>query len=182
MRRAAAAGLSPLILMGVCWLSGCGGRQQPLASTRLDSLSEILETGEGLAIDPQESTDGGGSLCIEAKEPRIVRLLEVPVQELPGREIVCAIRMKSLVLRGFAFPEIWVRVPGRDEFTARGTETAIQRSADWQDVIAVLTLPEGAQPDRIRVNLAVEGRGRVWADDVRVTVGPAGSAPRLQQP
>jgi len=162
-----------LLGLGLVVAGGCGGGEpREFAAFPLDEIGEIVEPAdEGIRIDREVSADGRGSLCVEARAPRVVRLFDVPVGELAGREITCTARMKSLVMRGWAYPELWAHVTGRDDLSARDPQGGIARTQDWKDVRVSLRLEKGQQPDRVRVNLAIEGAGRVWIDDVRLSAG-----------
>ncbi len=180
MRSIFGVGLAAVLALTAGCGAGGDGRPRELAAFALDQLDEIVEPAdETILMDRENSADGRGSLRVDAKRARIVRLFEVPLADLPGREIVCTMRMKSLVMRGPAFPELWASGGGRDPISVRDERGGVAHSMDWRDVSVSLVLEEGWKPDRIRVNLVMTGAGRVWVDDVRLTAGKpgAGSAP-----
>ena len=162
-------------LCGALLAAGCGGGgggPRELAAYPLDSLEEILDSDEDLAIDHEIHTDGRASLRVTAARPRVVRLFAL---ENPGVDdclLVWRARLRCEALRRRVFLETWVRLPGTDEYFGRGLESAIGRTTDWREAQAIFRLEKGQVPDRVRLNLVIEGEGKVWIDDVRLTVAP----------
>ena len=55
----------------------------------------------------------------------------------------------------------WCRLPGRGEFFSKGVQQAVSGTTDWAWHEVPFRLTEGQAPDSIRLNLMVEGQGRV---------------------
>jgi hypothetical protein len=67
---------------------------------------------------------------------------------------------------------MWLRFPGKGEFFSRGLDRPLTGSMSWMTTTIPFFLKAGEKPDLIRVNLVVEGTGRVWIDDIRLLRAP----------
>lgn len=152
---------------------GCGsGGSRTLASWPLDDLQGLLDT-EGLSADATLSADGRASILVDAARPRVVRLVEfTPPPDLENRLLVARARMRPVLRNGRAYLQLWARVPGRDELPGRDLKLAYARTRDFADAGAQVRLEKGLAPDRVRIDLVVEGVGKVWLDDLRLLAEP----------
>lgn len=159
-------------------LGGCGrGPAEPVrevASFPVDGDQDIVDRGgENVAFDREESADGGGSLRAESARPRTVRLYEVRnPRGLEGRLIVLTARLKSVGIRGEAFPELWIHESGRSDVQVRNPAGVVLKTQDWTPVRIEYRCERGERPDLLRVNLVIDGYGRAWIDDIRITSEP----------
>jgi len=76
--------------------------------------------------------------------------------------------MKSTDLEGRAFLEMWCRFPGRGEFFSKGLNQVLKGTTEWSSYEIPFRLRKGERPDLIKLNLAVEGKGRIWIRDVEL--------------
>jgi len=67
---------------------------------------------------------------------------------------------------------MWVRIPGKGEFFSRSLDRPITGKMSWMTVATPFFLQAGQKPDLIRLNLVVQGKGRVWIDDIRLLRAP----------
>ena len=157
-------------------LSGCTSGQAPTAAVELkqfplDSLEGVRAT-TGASFDPKISADGKGSLRVDTKEPITVPLFEITDVSVENATLIYQASLQSESLEGKAFLEMWVRIPGKGEFLSRGLDRPITGTMSWMTVVTPFLLQAGQQPDLIRLNLVVQGKGRVWIDDVHLMKGP----------
>jgi hypothetical protein len=80
--------------------------------------------------------------------------------------------MKTEGLTGRAFLEMWCRLPGRGEFFSKGLNQAITGTTDWASYEIPFYLKKGHRPDLIKLNLVIEGRGKVSMKDVELLKAP----------
>jgi hypothetical protein len=71
-----------------------------------------------------------------------------------------------------SFVKMGVRIPGKGEFFSRGLDRPITGTMSWMTVATPFFLQAGQKPDLIRLNLVVQGKGRVWIDDVHLMREP----------
>ncbi|MBZ5573150.1 MAG: lipoprotein [Acidobacteriia bacterium] len=164
-------------LVIVLALSACTRSQQSpavpveLKHFALDDLSGVRAT-TGVAFDSQTSADGKGSLRIDATQPMTVPLFEVTDVNIENATLIYQSSLQSEKLDGQAFLEMWVRIPGKGEFFSRGLDRPITGTMSWMTVATPFFLQAGQKPDLIRLNLVVQGKGRVWIDDVHLMRAP----------
>lgn len=156
-------------------LAGCTRKAPPapveLTRFPLDSMEGVRAT-TGVQFDPAVSSDGKGSLRIEATQPMTVPLFEVTGLDLDDAALLYQASLQSEKLDGKAYLELWLRFPGKGEFFSRGLDRPVTGSMSWMTATIPFFLKAGEKPDLIRVNLVVEGRGRVWIDDIRLLRAP----------
>lgn len=163
----------------VCLLaSACAGPRPEEAAALvelkhfpLDSLEEVRAV-QGVSFDRSVSKDGHGSLRVDADESLLVPLFEVTDVHLHNATLLCQASLQSEKLNGEAWLEMFVRFPGRGEFLSRGMDQPVAGTMSWKTVTIPFFLQEGQEPDLIRLNLMVKGKGRVWIDDVRLLRRP----------
>ena len=166
---------SLLLLMIGLVISGCRSGQTPkaveLKHFPLDSLEGVRAT-TGVSFDLKTSADGKGSVRVDAKEPITVPLFEVTDVDVENATVIYQASLQSENLDGKGFLEMWVRIPGKGEFFSRGLDRPITGSMSWMMVATPFFLQAGQKPDLIRLNLIIQGKGRVWIDDVHLMRGP----------
>jgi hypothetical protein len=105
---------------------------------------------------------------IDAREPRTVRLFEVPSPGVEQCLVTYRARMKSANLRGRAYLEMWCRFPGGGEFFSKGIQRPVTGTTDWASYETPFFLKQGQRPDLIKLNLTLEGSGTVWIEGVEL--------------
>ncbi len=137
----------------------------------LNSVEDVRAT-TGVSFDRQTSSDGKGSIRVDAEEPMIVPLFEVTDVSIENATLIYQASLQSQKLDGKAFLEMWVRLPGKGEFFSRGLDRPITGTTSWMTIATPFFLQAGQKPDLIRLNLVVQGKGRVWIDDIHLMRAP----------
>jgi hypothetical protein len=109
---------------------------------------------------------------VDASEEQVVHLFEIPDPDVSNCLLTYRASLKSEDLTGRAFLEMWCRLPGRGEFFSRGLNQPLKGTIDWASYEIPFRLKKGQRPDLIKLNLAVEGTGRVWIKDVELLRTP----------
>jgi hypothetical protein len=165
------------VLLTIVAIAGCSGAEHPSAPPEelktfpLDDLEQVRAV-TGISMDTSVSSDGRGALRIDAAEPMVVPLFEVTDVSVEEAVLVYQAALRSENLDGKAFLEMWVRIPGKGEFFSRALDRPLTGTMSWMTVAAPFFLQAGQKPDLIRLNLSVQGRGRVWIDDIRLLRAP----------
>lgn len=168
---------SRFALFLVLWLVACTNAQSPSAPPvelkhfPLDSLDGVRAV-TSIRFDAQTSTDGKGSVLVDAREPMTVPLFEVTDISVENATLIYQAHLQTEKLDGKAYLEMWVRLPGKGEFFSRGLDRPITGTMSWTTVATPFFLQAGQKPDLIRLNLVVQGKGQVWIDDVRLLRAP----------
>ncbi len=137
----------------------------------ITSAEEVL-TKTNIEFDKEITSDGNGSLLVNAKDSMIVRLFEIEDPDIENARIVYQAKLRTEDLNGAAYLEILCNFKGIGEFFGRGLDNYLKGTTDWSSVQTYFFLKEGENPDLIKLNLIITGPGRVWIDDIRLVKGP----------
>ena len=168
MRRLLVLAFVPVFSVSI-WSQGTAPVE--LKHFALDDLHGIHAVS-GVKFDRQASADGKGSIRIEAQQSMTVPLFEVTDVNIDNATLIYQASLQSEKLDGRAFLEMWVRIPGKGEFFSRGLDRSVTGTMSWMTVATPFFLQDGQKPDLIRLNLVVEGKGRVWVDDIHLLRAP----------
>jgi hypothetical protein len=69
---------------------------------------------------------------------------------------------------------MWCSFPGKGEFYSRALQSPLTGTTEWTSQQTPFFLNAGENPDNVKLNLIVGGKGTVWIDDVKLTQGPLG--------
>jgi serine/threonine protein kinase len=118
-------------------------------------------------------TVSGDHWMIDAQQTQTVRLFEVSEPDVEPGVLFYQAELKADGLDGLVYLEMWCRFPGQGEFFSRSLNEAISGTTDWVPSQTPFLLEKGQQPDLIRLNVVVEGTGRVEVRNVRLSHAPA---------
>lgn len=144
-----------------------GGSRPPKTPVTLRRFSTADTTISRDATEVQ-----GESWLIDARANQVVRLFEIPAPDAEQCLLAYRATLKSEELTGRAFLEMWCRLPGRGEFFSRGLHQTLQGTTDWASYEIPFRLKKGQRPDLVKLNLVVEGYGKVWVKDVELLKTP----------
>lgn len=148
--------------------SGSGiPQEQTLASQPVDG-DESAISGELVKFDKKTSADGNGSWRIDARGETQARLLDVPLSGVDDTRLVYRAKMRAEALNGKAYLEMWARLPDQNEYFSRNINAPLTGTTDWVSVQTPFLLKKGEQPDLIKLNVVVEGAGRIWIDEIEL--------------
>jgi hypothetical protein len=134
----------------------------------IDDLKGIA-AHTGIQIDNTVSSDGNGSIKIEASGPVAVPLYIVDDVRVEDTQLIYEAKIKSESLSGQAYLEMWCVFKDKGEFYSRGFDSAIAGTSDWQTIKTVFLLRKNEMPDQIKLNVVVNGVGTVWIDDIHLS-------------
>jgi uncharacterized membrane protein len=134
---------------------------------RLDNM-EGIPSQSGLEIDRDISSDGNGSLRIEITQPKTVRLFETGDMDIENTRLVYQAKVRTENVQGKVFLEMWCCFSDKGEFFSKGLMQPLTGTVDWITLKTHFLLKEGENPDNIKLNLVIDGRGTVWIDDIKL--------------
>jgi len=142
----------------------------------LDSMEGIVDQDK-VILDKQISSDGNGSLRIEATETTTVRLFETGDIDIEDDRLIYRARVRTENVEGQVYQEIRCRFsspgfPGIAESFSKGLMNPLSGTTDWTTQETPFLLQKGENPDNVKLNLVIEGKGTVWIDDIRLVKGP----------
>ena len=157
-------------LLAGLWV-GCSnpGPAGPAELVRAFRSSDTPITVTG--VTPEE-----GGWRVERSLAGAVPLFEVSHTGLENVTLLYRARMRASEVRGKAYLEMWVRVPGRGEFFSRGLGQPLQGTSGWASYeIPFLLNQKGISADLVKLNVAFEGGGgTVWIKDIELLALPLG--------
>jgi hypothetical protein len=136
----------------------------------LDKMDGII-TQSGIQIDKQITSDGNGSLRIEATEPTTVRLFETGDIDIENARLIYQAQLRTEEVDHNAYLEMWCHFPGKGDFFSRDP-TPLSGTTEWTTEETLFFLKDGENPDNVKLNLVINGHGTVWIDDIRLLKGP----------
>jgi hypothetical protein len=110
----------------------------------------------------------GEAWFVNSQQAQVVKLFEVVPPAVEDCTIIYRAKLKSEDVRGQAYLEMWCRFPMLGEAFSRGLDKTIVGSNDWASYEIPFFLKKGEEPDLLKLNLSIQGTGRVWIKDVEV--------------
>jgi len=152
---------------------GCSRSSEQLVEIKrfpIDNLEGII-TKSNVQIDTKVSSDGNGSLRITTTKPIVLRLFDVGDIDVENARLIYQARVRTEEVEGQTYLEMWCHFPGRGEFFSRDLQTPLTGTMDWTTEETPFFLKKGENPDNVKLNLVIKGKGTVWIDDVRLLRG-----------
>lgn len=137
----------------------------------IDNLENIISRS-GVELDKEISSDGNGSLKITVEEPTVVRLFEIADIDVDNARLIYEARVRTEDVDGQVYLEMWCRFTGKGEFYSRGLDIAVSRTTEWTTQETPFLLRKGENPDLVKLNLVINGKGSAWIDEIRLFKGP----------
>ncbi|MCX6856839.1 MAG: protein kinase [Verrucomicrobia bacterium] len=110
----------------------------------------------------------------DSQQAQVVRLFEVTPPALDDCTIFYRAKLRCENVQGQAYLEMWCRVPPFGESFSRGLDKALTGSTGWASYEIPFFLKKGEKPDLLKLNLSIQGTGKVWIKDVEVIASGAG--------
>jgi len=137
-----------------------------------------FEALDSPVIDRGVTSDGNGSLFVDAVSP-----VSVPLYTVDGTGFghvraayKAMLRTEGLTAegdsKGIAYLEMKVRYPGGEELISRGPAVPPTGTTGWTHAEAVIYSDKGEAPESVSLALVVDGKGKVWIDDVMLVTQP----------
>ncbi|MGZ3590471.1 MAG: hypothetical protein ACXU99_07410 [Thermodesulfobacteriota bacterium] len=155
-------------------LASCSKPSQEVVELKrfpIDGIEGII-TQSGVQFDKEVSSDGNGSLKITATEPTVVRLFELGDIDVENARLIYQAKVRTEGVEGQVYLEMWCHFPGKGEYFSRGLQTPLTGTTNWTTEETPFFLKKGEDPDNVKLNLVVNGKGTAWIDDIRVLKGP----------
>jgi len=139
----------------------------------ITGVQDIVSSGSA-QIDP-ESED---ALLVNSQAKTEVKLFDIDGSGLGDKKLTYSARMRTQDLtatedtRGIAYLQMTVLFPDGEELVARGPRVPLSGTTDWRSADTVLYVDNGGDPQSINLDLIVDGAGKVWVQDVKLSNRP----------
>lgn len=111
-------------------------------------------------------------LAVEVAAEDSIRLFEVHEPKVDNCVLTYRSELKTEEASGRVFLEMWCRFPGRGEFFSKGFDQAVKGTNDWSYHEIPFYLKTEQTPDLIKLNLATEGKAKVWMRNIELLYTP----------
>jgi len=167
------------LAMGVCVgmifvLISCSSPAKQIVELKrfsMDSIEGII-TRSNVGIDKDISSDGNGSLKMTSTKPTVIRLFETGDIDVENARLIYQARVRTENVEGKVYLEMWCHFPGKGEFFSRGLQTPLTGTTEWTTEETPFFLKKGENPDNVKLNLVINGKGTAWIDDIRLLKAP----------
>jgi hypothetical protein len=156
-----------LSILAVLALASGTAHAQELKKLSLDDAAVL---GTTIQADTQVKSEGKASIEIATLWPTTICLGEVGPLDVENAQLLYKAKVKS-DLDGTAYLEMWVRV-GAGQYFSRGMNDVVSQKSDWKSIKTSFAFQKGQRPDRVTLNLVINGKGTVWVDDVVLSKEP----------
>ncbi|MBW2252612.1 MAG: hypothetical protein JRF60_18810 [Deltaproteobacteria bacterium] len=137
----------------------------------IDSLEGII-TKSDVQMDEKITSDGNGSLRITTSKPTTVRLYKTGDIDIENARLIYQAKLRTDGVEGQVYIEMWCHFPGKGEFFSRALQSPLSGSNEWTSQETPFFLKKGENPDNIKINVVVNGKGTVWIDDIHLVKAP----------
>lgn len=158
-----------LLLMAVS-MSGCSKPSVPVVELRhypVENTDGVISQS-GVTLDPEVTSDGNGSLRITTTEPTTIRLYETGDLDVEAARLTYQAKVRTEELDGDAYLEMWCQFTGKGEYFSRDVDSPLSGTMNWSTEETPFFLKKGENPDNVKLNLVVDGKGTVWVDDIHL--------------
>jgi len=163
-----------LALTVLIFVSGCSKPSSTVMEVKhyqMESLEGLI-TRTDVAIDKEITSDGNGSLRITANQPTTIRLYETGDIDVENARLTYQAQVRTEGIQGKVYLEMWCQFTGKGEFFSRDLSSPLSGTTAWSTQETAFFLKKGENPDNVKINLVIEGKGTVWIDDVHLFKGP----------
>jgi hypothetical protein len=143
------------------------GYSEDLKKLKLDDASAL---GTTIQTDIHVKAEGKASVKITTRWPTTICLGEVSGLDVENAKLLYKAKVKS-DLDGTAFLEMWAHVGGGQYFS-RGMNDVVSQKTDWKIIQTPFLFQKGQRPDKVTLNLVINGKGIVWVDDIVLSKEP----------
>ena len=159
--------------LAILFFLGCSREPAGVAELKhypVDSLDNLIDKS-GVEIDRDISSDQNGSLRITTSKPTTARLYETGDIDIENARLIYQAKLRTKDVEGQVYLEMWCNFKGKGEFFSRALQSPLSGSNEWTSQETQFFLKKGENPDNVKLNLVINGKGTVWIDDVRLVKG-----------
>ena len=105
------------------------------------------------------------------QNPTVIRLFETGDIDIENARLTYQANIRTEGVEGQVYLEMWCSFTGKGEFFSRGPSN----TSDWHNKLdkrRPLLFTKGENPDNVKLNLVINGKGTAWIDDIRILKGP----------
>ena len=112
------------------------------------------------------------AFVVETDGEASIRLFDIHELAVDNCMLTYRAALKTEAAAGRIYLEMWCRFTGRGEFFSRGDDQAVKGDNDWATYEVRFFLKAGQIPDLVKLNLVLEGKGKVRIRNIELTCTP----------
>jgi hypothetical protein len=153
------------------FISGC--RKSPDGSNLLvdlpvDNMKNIISKSD-VTFVKDVSKDGNGCIRIDVDKAKFIKLYEIDTIDLEHARLKYKAEVKTENFSGDTFLEMWCTFEGKGRYFSRGLDNTLSGTNDWTTLETFFLLRKGENPDKVELDLVVNGNGgTIWVDAIRL--------------
>ena len=137
----------------------------PIQSIRTFTPLDTTITKEVITAD-------GNEWVVDVEETQTLRLFEIDSPQVESCLLTYRADLKSADVKEKSYLEMWCRMPDGGEYFSKAFHNALKGTNDWDSYEVPFYLKRNQQPDQIKLNLTVEGGGKVWMKNIELSYTP----------
>ncbi len=146
-------------------------RDKTLVEIDIESIAD--EAGlEEVEIDREIFADGNESLKISTDKPLVIQLANTGDIDIEDALLIYRAKIKTENLKGKVYLEMWCNFGKKGQYFSKAIENALTGTNNWTVQEAPFFLKKGENPDDIKLNIVISGKGTVWLDNLELLRKP----------
>jgi len=162
------------LFTAVVLISGCSNRGSTVVELKrypVESLDGVISKST-VVFDKQISSDGNGSIRITANKPATILLYETGDIDAEDARLTYRAKVRTEGVEGKAYLKMLCQFPGKGEYFSRDLGSPLTGTNEWSTEETPFFLKQGENPDNVKLNIVIDGKGTVWIDDIHLFKGP----------
>ncbi|HSG30395.1 MAG TPA: hypothetical protein VLB82_02510 [Thermodesulfobacteriota bacterium] len=160
-----------LVITFLCGYTLVIAELKELKSYSLNGSDNII-TKTGVEFDSAVSSDGNGSYRINVETPTIIKLFETGDIDIEKAKLIYRADIKTDNVAGSVYLLMWCVFNDKGEYFSRALHDPLTGTTDWKVQQTPFFLQDGENPDNIKLNLVINGKGTVWIDNIKLLKAP----------
>ena len=127
-------------------------------------LDDATKIGTTITSDQKVKVEGDASVRIDTKHATTICLGIVEKPDAENTQLIYTAKVKCDI-EGIAFLEMLAHVDGKSYFS-KGMNNHVKGETDWKELSVPFTFLKGQKPEKVTLNIVINGKGTVWVDDI----------------
>ncbi len=161
------------ICLSAVFFLGCPSESvnmEEIARFPVDSLDNIVAQSD-VDMDEEITSDGNGAVRISTQAPITLHLYETGDLDVEEARLIYRAKLRTRDVEGKAYLEMLCCFNDKGEFFSRALRSPLSGTTEWTVQETPFFLKAGENPDNIKLNMVIDGKGTVWVDDIHLLRG-----------
>jgi len=166
---------SLILICITCVVAACGSLVEKKGGSLIEIDIESIADEAGLEeveIDREIFADGNESLKISTDKPLVIQLANTGDIDIEDALLIYRAKIKTEDLKGKVYLEMWCSFGKKGQFFSKAIENALTGTNNWTVQETPFFLKKGENPDDIKLNIVISGKGTVWLDNLELLRKP----------